>query len=100
MGKQPFPCFNMYIFNNEIFQITSASICNTGIILQGVTYCGDSKASNLTMENVPWHEEVVKFVGQLADLLPQYEIAAEHEHSNCLLISHKKVKCLSYLMIM
>lgn len=25
---------------------------------QGVTYCGDSKASSLTMENVPWHDEV------------------------------------------
>ncbi len=76
-----------------------ASICNAGTIFQGVTYCGDSKASNLTMENVPWHEEVVKFVRQLADLLPQYEIAAEHEHSNCLLISHKKVKCLLLPMI-
>ena len=26
--------------------------------LQGVTYCGDSKASNITMANIPWHEEV------------------------------------------
>lgn len=25
---------------------------------QGVTYCGESKASTLTMENMPWHEEV------------------------------------------
>ena len=25
---------------------------------QGVTYCGDSKASNITMANIPWHEEV------------------------------------------
>lgn len=25
--------------------------------IQGVTYCGDSKASSLTMENVPWHQE-------------------------------------------
>ena len=25
---------------------------------QGVTYCGESKASTLTMQNVPWHEEV------------------------------------------
>ena len=27
-------------------------------LLQGVTFCGDSKASSLTMKNVPWHEEV------------------------------------------
>lgn len=30
---------------------------------QGVTYCGSSKASPLTMQNVPWHDEV-------RDLLP------------------------------
>lgn len=58
---------------------------------QGVTYCGESSASSLTMANVPWHQEVVAFVQQLADMLPQYEIACEHEHSNCLLIAHTKV---------
>ncbi|CAH1801626.1 unnamed protein product [Owenia fusiformis] len=62
------------------------------IEVKGVTYCGESKASSLTMENVPWHEEVVNFVKQLTDRLPDYEIAAEHEHSNCVLISHKKFK--------
>ena len=133
---------------------------------QGVTYCGESKASTLTMQNVPWHEEVtllklltlptnsdsfdqvgfnnldccplnfnclcplillhlhwfsfsgefacpslivwliflncpnvllffpqvIGFVQKLTDLLPDYEIACEHEHSNCLLICHKKVR--------
>ncbi|KFW01843.1 tRNA wybutosine-synthesizing protein 1, partial [Eurypyga helias] len=61
------------------------------IEVKGVTYCGESSASNLTMANVPWHEEVVRFVQELADLIPDYEIACEHEHSNCLLIAHKKV---------
>lgn len=56
-----------------------------------MTYCGTSKASNLTMENVPWHEEVISFVKQLGDLLPDYEIASEHEHSNCVLLAHRKV---------
>uniref|UniRef100_A0A8B9SF67 S-adenosyl-L-methionine-dependent tRNA 4-demethylwyosine synthase TYW1 n=1 Tax=Apteryx owenii TaxID=8824 RepID=A0A8B9SF67_APTOW len=60
------------------------------IEVKGVTYCGESSASNLTMANVPWHEEVVHFVQELADLIPDYEIACEHEHSNCLLIAHKK----------
>ena len=60
-------------------------------IIQGVTYCGDSKASNLTMSNIPWHEEVVGFVKQFAEYIPDYEIACEHEHSNCLLLAHKKV---------
>ncbi|XP_053310887.1 S-adenosyl-L-methionine-dependent tRNA 4-demethylwyosine synthase TYW1-like [Spea bombifrons] len=62
------------------------------IEVKGVTYCGDSSASNLTMANVPWHEEVIHFVQELADLLPDYEIACEHEHSNCMLIAHKKFK--------
>lgn len=44
------------------------------------------------MANVPWHEEVVRFVCELVDLIPDYEIACEHEHSNCLLIAHKKFK--------
>ena len=60
-----------------------------------MTYCGESKASSLTMANVPWHEEVVGFVKQLADLLPDYELASEHEHSNCLLLAHSKVSWLS-----
>lgn len=60
--------------------------------VQGVTYCGESSASSLTMANVPWHQEVVAFVQQLAAMLPQYEIACEHEHANCLLIAHTKVR--------
>ncbi|XP_078535528.1 S-adenosyl-L-methionine-dependent tRNA 4-demethylwyosine synthase TYW1-like isoform X2 [Lissotriton helveticus] len=62
------------------------------IEVKGVTYCGESSASSLTMANVPWHEEVVHFVQELADFLPDYEIACEHEHSNCLLLAHKKFK--------
>nr|XP_024643836.1 S-adenosyl-L-methionine-dependent tRNA 4-demethylwyosine synthase isoform X2 [Macaca nemestrina] len=62
------------------------------IEVKGVTYCGESSASSLTMAHVPWHEEVVQFVRELVDLIPDYEIACEHEHSNCLLIAHKKFK--------
>lgn len=29
------------------------------IEVKGVTYCGESKASDITMANVPWHEEVI-----------------------------------------
>ncbi|XP_026992623.2 S-adenosyl-L-methionine-dependent tRNA 4-demethylwyosine synthase TYW1 isoform X1 [Tachysurus fulvidraco] len=62
------------------------------IEVKGVTYCGESSASSLTMANVPWHEEVVHFVQQLASFLPDYDIACEHEHSNCLLLAHHKFK--------
>ena len=27
------------------------------IEVKGVTYCGESKTSDITMANVPWHEE-------------------------------------------
>ena len=43
------------------------------------------------MVNVPWDEEVLNFVQTIAALLPDYEVACEHEHSNCVLIAHKKV---------
>lgn len=48
------------------------------------------------MANVPWHGEVVSFVQELAQLLPEYGIACEHEHSNCLLMAHSKVSLLGY----
>jgi len=71
-----------------------ASLVNIGkpdfIEIKGVTFCGSSKASTLTMENVPWHEEVVKFVKELTSRLPDYDISCEHEHSNCVLVSNKK----------
>ncbi|EDV22483.1 uncharacterized protein TRIADDRAFT_28630, partial [Trichoplax adhaerens] len=62
------------------------------IEVKGVTYCGESKASKLTMENIPWHQEVLSFTDKLVDNLPEYEIACEHEHSNCVLVAHKKFK--------
>ncbi|KAJ7387044.1 S-adenosyl-L-methionine-dependent tRNA 4-demethylwyosine synthase [Desmophyllum pertusum] len=82
-------------WNNEELQ-NYADLVSIGkpdfIEVKGVTYCGESKASTLTMANVPWHEEVIGFVQKLTDLLPDYDIACEHEHSNCLLIAHKKFK--------
>ena len=49
---------------------------------------------NLTMKNVPWHEEVLKFSLALCSVLPnnEYEIACEHKHSCSVLISLKKFK--------
>jgi len=62
------------------------------IEIKGVTFCGDSKSNSLTMENVPWHHEVVKFSQKLADRLPDYGLACEHEHSNCVLVANKRFK--------
>jgi tRNA wybutosine-synthesizing protein 1 len=74
-----------------------AELVNLGkpdfIEIKGVTYCGESDASSLTMKNVPWIDEVIEFVKQLqTHVANEYEIACEHQHSNCLLLAHIKFK--------
>jgi tRNA wybutosine-synthesizing protein 1 len=60
------------------------------IEIKGVTYCGTSAASSLTMENVPWHEEVVAFATAIAEATGgRYGLACEHKHSCCILLADK-----------
>ncbi|XP_057364640.1 S-adenosyl-L-methionine-dependent tRNA 4-demethylwyosine synthase TYW1-like [Daphnia carinata] len=59
------------------------------IEIKGVTFCGTSKASTLTMENIPWHHEVVTFGEKICTYLEGYGLAAEHEHSNCILLAKR-----------
>lgn len=64
--------------------------------VKGVTYCGTTSAAGagLTMQNVPFYEEVVEFVKALDAALERrgldYGIAAEHAHSCCILIASKR----------
>lgn len=62
--------------------------------IKGVTYCGTSKASSLTMQNVPFHDEVIMFTKRILEATPymkeNYELVCEHEHSCCLLLAHKR----------
>lgn len=64
------------------------------IEIKGVTYCGTSKSNPLTMQNVPFYEEVKTFVEKLNETLNarglEYGIAAEHAHSCCILIAQKR----------
>ncbi|KAK4804600.1 hypothetical protein SAY86_004417 [Trapa natans] len=56
--------------------------------IKGVTYCGSSATSKLTMENVPWHSDVKAFSEALAlKSEGQYEVACEHVHSCCVLLA-------------
>ncbi len=61
--------------------------------VKGVTYCGTSAAGSagLTMQNVPFYEEVTEFVTELEKELTsrglQYGIGAEHAHSCCVLLA-------------
>lgn len=65
----------------------------TFIEVKGVTFCGKSDGSNLTMDNVPFHFEVVRFCEKLCEYLSSdYEIACEHAHSCCVLIAKKDLK--------
>ncbi|KAF8819793.1 radical SAM domain-containing protein [Cardiosporidium cionae] len=63
------------------------------IEMKAVTFCGTSKGSNLTMKNVPWHEEVINFGEKLCHLLEnEYEVACEHKHSCCIVLAKKCFK--------
>ncbi|KAF9914420.1 S-adenosyl-L-methionine-dependent tRNA 4-demethylwyosine synthase [Lobosporangium transversale] len=63
------------------------------IEIKGVTYCGYGGASGLTMANVPYHTEVVRFVELIQEQLGAgYEIAAEHAHSCSILVASTKFK--------
>jgi tRNA wybutosine-synthesizing protein 1 len=65
------------------------------IEIKSVTFCGESKASDLNMESVPWHEEVKKFTEAILSsegLSDSYELACEHQHSCIVLIAHKRYK--------
>lgn len=66
------------------------------IEIKGVTYCGTSSSAGagLTMQNVPFYEEIVTFVKALNSELErrglQYGIAAEHQHSCCVLVASNR----------
>ncbi|XP_010533256.1 PREDICTED: S-adenosyl-L-methionine-dependent tRNA 4-demethylwyosine synthase [Tarenaya hassleriana] len=58
------------------------------IEIKGVTYCGSSATSKLTMENVPWHSDVKAFSEALASKSGgEYQVACEHAHSCCVLLA-------------
>nr|OQO28009.1 hypothetical protein B0A51_05367 [Rachicladosporium sp. CCFEE 5018] len=64
--------------------------------VKGVTYCGPSTAAGagLTMQNVPFYEEVCAFVLALEAALKRrgldYGIGAEHAHSCCILLADRE----------
>ncbi|CCH59368.1 hypothetical protein TBLA_0B05360 [Henningerozyma blattae CBS 6284] len=66
------------------------------IEVKGATFSGTSKSGSnpLTMQNIPFYEECTNFVKEFAKELQRrgldYDLAAEHAHSNCILLAHKK----------
>lgn len=68
------------------------------IEVKGATFAGssDGNGNPLTMQNIPFYEECTKFVKEFAAELQRrglsYDVAAEHAHSNCILIANTKFK--------
>ncbi|CDK28679.1 unnamed protein product [Kuraishia capsulata CBS 1993] len=66
------------------------------IEIKGATFCGSSSGNGnpLTMQNIPFYEECQNFVRALNKEVNsrglEYDIAAEHAHSCCILIAQKK----------
>ncbi|KAF0992807.1 hypothetical protein HZS_3439 [Henneguya salminicola] len=60
------------------------------IEIKAVTYCGQGNDSELRIANTLYHEEVITFSNKLINILIDYDIACEHEHSNCVLLANKK----------
>ncbi|KAF4653974.1 S-adenosyl-L-methionine-dependent tRNA 4-demethylwyosine synthase [Perkinsus olseni] len=65
--------------------------------IKAVTFCGKGDGSaQMTMENVPWFEEVVEFAQMIIESSPwveeRYEIACTHRHSCTVLIAQKSFK--------
>lgn len=81
--------YNMTEIENyaELIQIGEPDF----IEVKAVTYCGKSDGSDLTMKNVPWHEEVKAFAAALcAETKGAYGLASEHSHSNCVLLARQE----------
>lgn len=68
------------------------------IEIKGATFAGssDGNGNPLTMQNIPFYEEIKTFVRNFAAELQRrglgYDISAEHAHSNCILIASTKFK--------
>lgn len=88
--------FNMSDVTDYADLVEKGSPCF--IEVKGATFCGssDGNGNPLTMQNIPFYEECVNFANELTSELKRrglnYEAAAEHAHSNCILISHTKFK--------
>ncbi|ORM40369.1 S-adenosyl-L-methionine-dependent tRNA 4-demethylwyosine synthase [Babesia sp. Xinjiang] len=61
------------------------------IEIKAVTFCGTVHDNAITMKNVPWHDEVIRYAEALVDATAftreNYAIACEHRHSCCVLIA-------------
>lgn len=78
-----------------------AELCALGAVtlieIKGVTFCGKSDASDLTMESCPWHHEIVDFGRKLLAELrsipnaPPYDLACAHQHSVSVLLARTDI---------
>eukprot|EP00929_Paragymnodinium_shiwhaense_P056998 TRINITY_DN28524_c0_g1_i1.p2 TRINITY_DN28524_c0_g1~~TRINITY_DN28524_c0_g1_i1.p2 ORF type:complete len:164 (+),score=29.75 TRINITY_DN28524_c0_g1_i1:407-898(+) len=62
------------------------------IELKGATLAPIFDKVGLTMMNMPTHKEVKEFAEAVAELLPGYSLACEHEHSNGVLLAANRFR--------
>jgi len=75
----------------------------TLVEIKGVTFCGKSDASDLTMESCPWHHEIVQLSDSLCHKLNHklrtasssvtYGIASSHKHSVSVVLARHDQLC-------
>jgi len=58
--------------------------------LKGATLAAIFDEAGLTMLNMPTHLEVKHFAADLAAIMPGYDLACEHEHSNAVLLASRR----------
>jgi len=61
------------------------------IEIKAYMHVGSSR-ERLTFEDMPWHEEIVKFTKEIVKYLPDYEIVTEHVPSRVVMCARKEFK--------
>jgi tRNA wybutosine-synthesizing protein 1 len=80
---------------NDFGEKEYAELINKGrpdfIEVKAYMHVGPSR-QRLKMEDMPWHEDIVKFTEELIKYLPDYEIVTEHVPSRVVLCARKEFK--------
>ncbi len=95
--KKQRTCIRMTLVRslNDVLPEKYAELVNKGqpdfIEVKAYMHLGYSR-ERLTQENMPLHEDIVKFSKELVQFLPEYEIVSEHVPSRVIMIAKKEFK--------
>jgi len=95
--KKDRTCVRLTIINglNDSNQKEYAELIKKGkpdfIEVKAYMHVGPSR-ERLTIEHMPWHEDIVRFTKELIKYLPDYEIVTEHIPSRVVMCARKEFK--------